>query len=135
MRKTGSEIEADVFTIINVSQLKGAISGSIYKSGMRPINAKSEDAIVSFMTGLDSEIQTGVVNVNIYVPNIDNGSGSLVKNASRCRTIEVLINSIVQELVPGDYRFALGAIVQTFPADEINQHFINAKIKFELVTF
>ncbi len=135
MRKTGSEIESDVYAIINASQLKTAIGGLTYKEGLRPINSKAEDAVVSFMTGLDGQIQTGVVNLNIYVPNIDNGSGSLVKNVSRCRVLEILANAIIQELVPGEYHFALGAIIQTFPADEINQHFVNCKIKFELSTF
>jgi len=135
MRKTGSEIESDVYAIILASQLKTVITGSLYKEGMRPIDAKTEDAVVSFMTGLDSQIQTGVVNVNTYVPDIDMGSGSMVKNGSRCRVLEILIDSIVHELVPGEYRFVLGAIVQTFAASEINQHFVNAKIKFELATF
>ena len=137
MRKTGSEIESDVFNIINASQLKVLIAGKVYKEGMRPLNAKTEDAIISFMTGLDGQIQTGVVTVNVYVPNMvsDPVTGVLIKNISRCRTLEILVNAIVQELVPGEYRFGLGAIVQTFPAPEIGQHFINCKIKFQLATF
>jgi len=135
MRKTGGEIEADVYTIIAQSALKTAITGTIYKEGMRPLNSKTEDAIVAFMTGLDGQIQTGALNLNIYVPDIDNGGGQLVKSGSRCRALEVIANTIIQGLKPGAYRFSLGATIQTLPAEGTSQHFINCKIKFQLATF
>ena len=135
MRKTGLEIETDVYAIVSSSALKTSITGKIYKDGMRPINAKSEDAVVAFMTGLDGQKQTGALNLNVYVPDIDNGSGTLVKNLTRCKTLEAVCNTLIQGLIPGEYRFGLGAIVQTFKAEGINQHFVNCKIKFELATF
>jgi len=132
--KTGGQIELDVFTIINASPLKTAISGKIYKHGMRPINAKSEDAVVSFLTGLDDEIQTGIVNLNIYVSDIKQGA-SMVKNGERCRELEELTRGIIQGQTPQEYRFRLGAIIQTFAAEGTDQHFVSAKIKFQLATF
>ena len=135
MRKTGSEIENDVFSILKGSSLVAGIRGTIFREGMRPNGAKTEDAIVSFMAGLDDQIQTGVVNVNIYVPDISNGSGVLLKNGSRCQELEILANGIIQSLIPGAYRFRLGATIQTYKAEGIDQHFVNCKIKFELTTF
>ena len=136
--KTGSEIEADVYAIISASAIKAAITGKVYKSGMRPLNSTKEDAIVTFMTGLDDQIQTGALNVNIYVPDIDNGGGQLVKNGARCQALEVMANEIIQGLKPTtSYRFQLGATIQTFAVQGVplNQHFVNVKIKFELLTF
>lgn len=133
--KTGSQIETDVFKIIKGSELATAIRGTIYREGMRPLNATTEDAVVSFMTGLDNQVQTGALNLNIYVPDIDNGSGSKVKNGARCLELEVVAGRVIRSQVPGDYRFSLGAIIQTFKAEGTSQHFVNAKIKFELITF
>lgn len=135
MRKTGGEIESDVFAIISQSALKTAITGTIYKEGMRPLSSVAEDAIVAFMTGLDGQIQTGALNLNIYVPDIDNGGGQFVKNGSRSRALEIIANTIIQGLKPGAYRFSLGATIQTIPAEGTSQHFINCKIKFQLATF
>lgn len=135
MRKTGGEIESDIYKIIAQSALKTSITGKIYKEGMRPVSSQEEDAVIAFMTGLDGQIQTGALNLNIYVPDIDNGGGQLVKNGSRSRELEILANTILQELKPGAYRFSLGAIIQTLPAEGIFQHFINCKIKFQLTTF
>ncbi|MCL4482181.1 MAG: hypothetical protein M1445_06125 [Bacteroidetes bacterium] len=136
MKKTGSEIENDVFKILKDSTLTAGIRGTIFREGMRPNGAKTEDAIVSFMTGLDAQIQTGVLNLNIYVPDIDNGSGALIKNGARCQALEILVNGIIQALKPStEYRFSLGSIIQTFQAEDIKQHFVNCKIKFQLATF
>lgn len=135
MKKTGSQIEYDVFNILRGSLLATTIKGSIFREGMRPNGAKTEDAIVSFVAGLDDQIQTGVVNVNIYVPDIANGSAVPVKNGSRCQELEVLSNNIIQSRLPGEYRFKLGATIQTYKAEGIDQHFVNCKIKFELTTF
>lgn len=135
MRKTGSEIEADVFTIIKASALNTTVAGTIYKDGMRPQDATTEDAVVSFIAGLDGEIQTGALNLNIYVPDINNGGGALVKNGARCRAIEIAANTVIQGLKVDVYRLALGSIIQTFKAEGISQHFINVRIKFQLATF
>ena len=135
MTKTAAEVESDMFALINTSAIKTAINGSVYKEGTRPIDSTKEDAVITFLTGIDDQIQTGAINVNIYIPDIDNGSGTPVKNISRCRTIEILANQIVKGLTPGQYRWQLGATIQTFRAEEIGQHFVNAKIKFYLATF
>lgn len=135
MRKTGGEIEADVYAIVKASALKTAIAGTVYKEGTRPLGAKTEDVVVSFLTGLDDQIQTGVLNVNIYVPDLDNGDKVLVKDTSRCKALEIIANTLIQGLKAGEYRFKLASIIQTFKADGTGQHFVNCKVKFQLVTF
>ncbi|MCX6222483.1 MAG: hypothetical protein NTZ69_16040 [Bacteroidia bacterium] len=136
MKKTGLQIQDDIFSVIDTSSLKQTIAGKIYKGGMRPINAKTEDAVVTFLTGLNGQIQTGVVNVNIYVPDIAIGSdGQLVCNIPRCRTLEIAILQIAEALKASEYKIYPDNVVQTFPAPEISQHFINARLKFERITF
>lgn len=135
MRKTGSEIEQDVFDIIVSSSLSKEIKGAVYKEGTRTKDPTSEDAVVSFHTGLDGQFQTGTVNVNIYVPNMDNGSGVLVKDTTRCEYLERKADDVVRSLKPTDYRFSLGGIIQTFKLEGIEEYFVNVKLKFELKTF
>lgn len=133
--KTGAEIESDVYNIIKTSALKTAITGTLYRDGLRPLGAITEDIVVSFLTGIDDQIQSGVVNVNIYVLDIDNGSEVLVKNTTRCKALEIIANTVIQGLIPNEYRFKLASIIQTFKAEGINQHFVNCKIKFQVTTF
>lgn len=135
MKKTGSTFEKEVFSLIKSSPLKAALSGDVYREGMRPFNSEKEDAIVSFMTGLDGQIQTGVLNINVYVPDMNNGSKTKVKNIKRCNQLEELCQEVVDSLKLSGYRFSLAALIQTFKAQEIEQHFINVKLKFDYVTF
>lgn len=134
MRKTGGSVEEDVYMLIKNSQFRTSISGSLYREGMRPINSVSEDAVVSFLAGLDGEIQTGVLNLNIYVPDIVSNKQK-VKNISRCSELEILANNFIQSLsLSGDYQFELDKMIQTFKSQEIEQHFVNCRIKFNLST-
>lgn len=131
MSKVGGLVEKDVLDLAYESGFEDAINGSIYLEGARPINSDKEDIVVSFMTGLDGQIQTGVVNINIYISNIDNGSGVFVKDTKRCREMEVIANTIVKSFKHSDYIFSLGAMIKTFRDEDIEQHFVNVKLKFK----
>jgi hypothetical protein len=135
MRKTGGEIEEEVYDLIDKSTIKTTITGNLYRSGMRPPNAETEDAVVSFLTGLDGQIQTGVLILNLYVPDIVSND-IIVKNTSRCTELEKLVNSFIQsQSVSGNYLFELEKTIQTFKAEGIEQHFVNCRIKYQLSTF
>ena len=134
MRKTGQQIEDDVFDLVQNSELSSFVKGKIYKEGTRPADSDNEDAIVSFKTGLDAQFQVGELTLNIYVPDIDNGSKTLVKDIARCREIEEKSDKIVRTFSSGEYLFTLGAIPQTYQlqSEDINkkQHFVNIKLRF-----
>lgn len=138
MKKVAEEIEDDVFAILNASPLKAMIKGKIYPSaGIRPLNATTEDAVISFLTGIDGQFQIGVVTINIYVPDIDTGQKppKPVKDKARCRAIAKAANTLIGSLKPSNYRFSLASMIQSFPVEGISQHFVNIQLKFELKTF
>lgn len=131
MRKTGGEIEYDVYTFLE-SEITAKINGTVYLQGTRPLNAKTEDAVISFMTGLDNQVQTGAVTINVYIPDLDMGQSDLVKNIARCNEIEVFMLRLIEKWkVKTEYRFTLGNTIKTFPEDDINQHFVNVKLKYK----
>lgn len=136
MRKTGGQVEDDFCVLIGSSALDVLVTGQIYKDGMRPLNAKTEDIVVSFFTGLDGEIQEGFVNVNIYVPDVDNSGSGLIKDSARCKVIEAAANDLfLTHTLFGDYHIALASMIKTFKVEDVKQHFINCKIYFRLSTF
>lgn len=135
MTRTGEEIVSYFYTLINGSIIKSTINGSVYKSETRPVNSIKEDAVIIFSSGLDDQIQTGFVHVNIYVPDINNGN-TAVPNIARLRTIETTANTFIQGLKAGEFRIKLASTIQSFKDEDIpNQHFVNVKLYFELVTF
>lgn len=71
MAKTGKQIQGDIYQLLKDSTLYTLISGEVYRNGYRPRDSRKEDAVVTFTAGFPTEIQEGVVTVNIYVPDID----------------------------------------------------------------
>ena len=137
MEKTAKDIEKDVFRIVRDSELKDIIAGTFYRAGMRPKNATTEDVVVKFLTGVDeAQEQSGVVLVNIYVPDIDmSRDGELVENITRTDELEGVLNRLVASLENDEYLFAKDGTPHSFPVEGIAQHFINLRLHFRRKTF
>ena len=131
---TAKQIQGDVYTFLKDSVLCSMISGDVYRNGLRPRDSGKEDAVVIFTTGLPDQIQTGVVTVNIYVPDIDpSGKGVLVEDGRRTAELESLAAEWVESLSAGlsNYRFRLQQTIYTEEDADIRQHFVVVKLRFE----
>lgn len=134
MAKTGHQVQGDVYRLLKDSTLYTMISGEVYRNGYRPRDSKKEDAVVTFTAGLPDQIQTGVVTVNIYVPDIDpNKNGTWVENGRRTEQIEKWAQEWADSLSAevSCYKFRLQATISTEEAPEIKQHFIVVRLGFE----
>lgn len=136
MKKTASQIEADLYKYFK-DKIKPLINGQTYRNGVRPLNSQKEDCVISFLTGLDGQYQTGVVNINIFAPMVKNNDNQYRKDFIRCDAIEQALMPIIEEAETDlrNYRLQLHQMIQTFEETDIKQFFINAKIKFRYNTF
>lgn len=136
MKKTASQIEADIYKYFK-NKINTLINGQTYRSGVRPLNSLKEDCVISFVTGLDGQYQTGVININIFVPMVKNNDNQYRKDFVRCEAIEHALMPIIEEAETAlrNYRLQLHQIIQTFEDTDIKQFFINAKVKFRYNTF
>lgn len=134
MAKTSKQVQGDVFQLLKDSTLYTMISGEVYRKGYRPRDSRKEDAVVIFTAGLPTEIQTGVVTVNIFVPDIDPyGNGVSVEDGERTEEIERLAQEWVDSLTAevSCYKFELQQTIYTEEEAEINQHFVVVKLKYK----
>ena len=70
-------IEMEMYAALE--ELMGrTIKGTFYPSETRPLDADTEDAVLTVSNVTADQIQEGRARLNIYVPDIDNGGGSLV---------------------------------------------------------
>ncbi len=67
-------MEKYIYRLLNSSALATEIGGQIYRHGMRPRDAKSEDIIVKLVSGSLGQRQSGEVAITIYVPQISAGT-------------------------------------------------------------
>lgn len=134
MAKTAKQVESDVRKLLQDSTLYTMISGEVYRNGLRPRDSQKEDAVVIFSTGLSNQIQTGVVIVNLYVPDIDPyGNGVLVENGSRVERLEQLAQEWVDSLTAevSCYRFRQQQTIYTEAETDISQHVIVIRLSYE----
>ena len=134
MAKTSRQVQGDVYRLLRDSTLYSMISGEVYRNGMRPRDSRLEDAVVIFTTGLAEQIETGVVTINIFVPDIDPyGNGVMVEDGARTEAIEKLAQNWVESLSAdvSNYLFKLQQTIFTEAEPSINQHFVVVKLQYK----
>lgn len=132
--KTEQQIERDFYSFIKGSNLGAAIKGGIYRSEMRPNDAKTEDLVVKYLAGIDEQIQSGVVILNIYVPDIAYQDGRKVIDHKRIGELQELVNEFVNSNDNSEYWMQTDTTPTTMKNEEIEQHFIYVRIKFNRIT-
>ena len=132
MLKTPSQIEGDFYRIARGSALGQTIRGDVYRNGMRPDNATGEDAVVAFLAGNDTNPQTGVVVLRIYVPDIL-FRGRKVKDIARFEELEGKVWEMIRAY-RGEYYFKTEVSMTHAMHEEIGQHCLIARLEFQRIT-
>lgn len=130
---TSKQVQGDIYRLLKNSSLAQNISGEVYRKGMRPRDGRQEDAVVIFTSGLSEQVQTGVVTVNIFIPDTDgNGTGVSEENGERCEEIEKAAAAWVKSLTAEKscYRFKLQQTIYTEAEPETQSHFVVVKLKY-----
>ena len=133
---TAKQVQTDVYNLLRTSTLSSMISGAVYRAGFRPRDSRLEDAIVIFTTGAHSDVETGVVTINIYVPDIDAfDNGVLVEDGARTAELERAAAEWVETLTAAksNYKFGLFKTIYTEADTEINQHFVVIILEYKYI--
>lgn len=130
-RKTGLDIEADIYALVTESALASMTEGGIYRKDTRPLNSEAEDIIVAFVGGVDGQEQEGIVNVNYYVSNIDNGSGKKVPNLARVTEVAQALQSFIEGAVLENYDMWPDTQITAYKVLDTEQHCVNLRIAYK----
>lgn len=135
-KKGTTKIELELYAALE--ELMGStIQGTFYPSDLRPLDANTEDAVLTVSNATASQIQEGRARLNIYVPDIDNGGATLVPDKERLMELEGLTDKVVETLNEADtaYIFDLFQATATIAVPGKSEHFLNIGIHFKLATF
>ena len=135
--RTSKEIQTDFFNLVKDSPLATSINGGVYRHGMRPRDSKMEDVTVSFVSGLPNQLQTGVIALCIFVPDIDPyGNGVYVENCQRTLVLERVAQDWIDSYPARnmDYILRLQDTIATVEDATIKQHFVSVMIHYDLFT-
>lgn len=67
--KNDIEMQEDIYNLLHNTELPSIISGGIYKFA-RPMDSSKEDIVIGTLFINAKQLQIGVFNINIYVPNL-----------------------------------------------------------------
>jgi len=135
MEKTAGQIEGDLFKAIKSTSLQTYINGSIYRKGLRPLNSVKEDAVVYFVDGIPGQRQKGNVEVNVFVPDKDNGTGTYTQDLTRTTAIEAALANTFTQLPTTEYDWKLGDTIRTYEDKDSHQHFVCLSLDYSRITF
>lgn len=139
MIKSEAQIEQDVYDLLQPYLEEGnLIRGKVYKDGCRPGDSTAEDAVIAVSNASADQVQVGHVMVNVYVPDINNGSGFLVPDKGRLSELTALHEDICEQLngsTTDEYAFHPGRAARIIQEPDMRQHFANMDIEFQRITF
>ncbi|MBQ9546756.1 MAG: hypothetical protein IJU90_05670 [Bacteroidales bacterium] len=133
--KTAKEIQGDFLAMVKASPLAEAINGSVYHAGLRPRDSQLEDITVSFVSGLTNQIQTGVIAISIFVPDIDPyRNGVYVEDMFRTSALERITQDWIDNLpeTNTNYELRLQDTIATINEPTLKQHFISIMLHYKL---
>ena len=126
--KTPVKLTQDVFSMIDVPAVKNSISGSVYP-GKRPDGSRKEDVVVNCLPVTGDQLQKGVVNVNIHVPNLQITISGQADNSQpdlkRIQEIFEVIEPIIDDAIKNDTDIS---IQQAILIEEGNEHYLNIRL-------
>lgn len=126
-RKTPLDVERDIYLLVKSSPLFAGMN--VLREGVRPLGSPSGDVVVAHNAGLDGQTQEGVVNVNCYVADKDNGAGP-VKDIGACSEIAGRCQEFIETAVLEDYDMRLESAIRTYRVKDAEQHCVNMRIEY-----
>ncbi len=102
----------------------------------RPLGSKSEDVVISVLSLLKDDVDNGILNVNIYVPNLilaDEPNDTSQPDTARIQILSDLANEAFadgEEIWDDNGGYCFKLQQDNVLSDENDQHYINLQIEF-----
>ena len=131
--KTTFEIIDLIWQHLNVSSLKTAINGKIYKT-LRPLGSNKEDVVINSLPANNLQMQSVVINVNVFVPNItiqveDGAQDPNQPNYPRLKILAQTAVDALKDTWSQDYNFDVQQ-ENLIRDEESGHHYINIRLDF-----
>lgn len=131
--KTGMEIETDVYRLLMASSIAEELSGRVYRI-KHPRDMADDCAVVNFLSGRDEQIQNGVVNLNIFIADIIVDGGETYPDTKKIGMFQRLVLDWIEKTRHSEYRLDTDASMTIIESADTNQHYINCRLNFKLLT-
>lgn len=127
--KSDGAIKTDVYRYIKQSGFMNFVNGNLSKT-RRPHNSHAEDVVISILANEGTQIQTAVLNVNIYTQDLD-VEGQFEENTIRLDEICGKAWELLEKFNTDEYN--AHAIEQRVYATDSGEHIINNQVEYKLI--
>lgn len=127
--KSDGAIKTDVYRYINQSGFMNNVNGKLSKT-KRPHNSHAEDVVISILANEGTQLQTAVLNVNIYIQDLD-VEGQFEENTIRIDEICEKAWKLLKKFNADEYN--AHAIEQRVYATDSGEHVINNQVEYKLI--
>lgn len=132
---TGFDIVDMHFAYVNTTPLAAAITGSVYKY-RRPVNSDKEDVVLNSLALDNEQIQTGITNLNLYVPGIEISTEmgqEQMPDTARMRTLAALIDK--GPVIISSYHFEVQQPPLLIEEQDTGAFYFNVRVEWKNLNF
>lgn len=140
MIRTSKRVLGDIMMILEVGDWSVLNGGGLYYDGLRPEGSMLEDFVIKFVSGQIADSQTGEVEFNVYVPDIQMaGSGQMVENWERCLDMESFCQGLATHMNRLcrmnnlQYHFEQQETINTIKSEDRDEHIVVAKLHYKIL--
>ncbi len=127
--KSDGAIKTDVYRYIKQSGFIEQLNGKLSKT-KRPHNSHAEDVVISILANEGTQLQTAVVNVNIYIQDF-NIEGQFEENSVRLDEICEKSWKLLETFRTDEY--SAHTIEQRVYEASSGEHVINNQVEYKLI--
>ncbi len=130
---TAKRVQTDFIALLRGSSLEAAVTGSVYRAGYRPRDSRLEDIVVTFTSGTAAQVDSGVVTLNIFVPDLEDSDGTFVEDGARTAELEAAAQEWFDGLSrggAGDYLVSLRQTIYTEAEPQTREHFVSVRLGY-----
>lgn len=130
MKTTYKVVEILIGHLVAIG-IESEIDGDIYR--VRPMNSKQSDIVVNALPIDNEQLQSGILNVNIHVPNLVVNVNSVQDNSQpdteKMEAITEKVIAAIDEVWDADYSFHVQQQM-VFEEPAFNEHYSNIRVEF-----
>ena len=135
------DIKEVFYSLVTSSEIMGMTNGNVYRD-KRPLNSKVEDVVISVLASGVGQIQSFLLNINVYVPDIKRGN-EFISDDQRIKILmrkclDFLEGGVMNHTIEGhETVFGIKYRLESQKLYEVNDahfHAINHKIRVDVCT-
>lgn len=123
-----------LFHLLNVSEVKAEITGSVSKMNRKTVKSGQgkQDVVIIPLATIPDGLQEGYINVNIHVPDFNeliDGVNNLIADTATLERITNVVIPLIEDTYSEELLFWITKMA-TFPEPDLKEHYLNILVRY-----